>query len=225
MVHNFFDLEFGGYEAFISNQTAKNAAIFNDWKGFNSINVDLEPGSSSKVGLSQSNTVQLEEKGLCQTYEMNEGRPQCLIKNAFQDGIARVIENCPNPCTVPVLESHLINENTTNWNYCRNDTETECLAVNAISKYNPKVQTCPQSCYQVEFAGKMEYSDSGSSYPELTIYFESMTAIVYEELLLFDLPSFIGNIGGSLGLFIVFSYLDFATKITNTFISLLSKRK
>ncbi len=88
---------------------------------------------------------------------------------------------------------------------------------------------CRQSCFEmVEFNGNIQsgpHGAYGADVAVLTIYFESMTEQVNEELLLFDLPSFVGNIGGSLGLFIGFSYLDFATKITNGLVDMISRKK
>ena len=73
--------------------------------------------------------------------------------------------------------------------------------------------------------GKIHYSSVNRKYAALSVHLESMTEQVYEELLLFDLSSFIGNIGGSLGLFIGFSYLDFATKLTDSLVDFLIKKK
>ncbi len=227
MVNNFPGDETKGFTAIISNKTAKFSALFNNWKGFNSINVDLEEGLATKVVLTQSINMQLEEKGLCQTYDEGESQPQCLLKQALLEGISNILGNCPSPCLIPVLESYMTNtyQNASKWNYCRYYNESECTAYNAIYEYSPDVAVCQQSCFQVEFTGKLQHSEAVFVYPELFLYFESMTEKVYEELLLFDLPSFIGNIGGSLGLFIGFSYLDFATKASNAMVKFLTKRK
>ncbi len=48
---------------------------------------------------------------------------------------------------------------------------------------------------------------------------------VYEEYKLFDLPSFVGNVGGSLGLFIGFSYFDFVSNILDAIINILTQRQ
>ncbi len=47
----------------------------------------------------------------------------------------------------------------------------------------------------------------------IDLQYASYRVSVFEEYLLFDTVAFIGNVGGSLGLFIGFSFYDFASKI------------
>ncbi len=214
------------FTAVISNQTRKFAAFYNDWQGFKGIRVGLKKRSKTVVDLYQSILIQLEEKGVCQAYDEGS-RPQCQMEKLFHAARSEILEKCSRPCIVPALESGLVQNDTfkPKWDYCQTYEESTCVFENSFAVYDREVQACKQSCFDVDIHGEIVLAPFKDDAAHLVIYFESMTVKVHEELLLFDLSSFIGNIGGSLGLFIGFSYLDFATKITNTFIRLLSMRK
>ena len=112
--------------------------------------------------------------------------------------------------------------NLERWNYCPTVNDSKCVANSIFSViYDTQVMlACPHSCFEVEFKANVQLNQINYD-ASLMIYFESMTEKVHEELLLFDLSSFIGNFGGSLGLFIGFSYLDFATSLTSKLIDYL----
>ena len=70
--------------------------------------------------------------------------------------------------------------------------------------------SCPNSCIQYEYLGKMKsltsyyknYKSTGLDYVYLSGYIE-----VHKEYLVYELDDVIGSIGGTLGLFIGFSFL------------------
>ena len=76
--------------------------------------------------------------------------------------------------------------------------------------WNKFLTTCPNSCTQFQFQGKMKSLDgyfnnsksTGLDYLYLSGYIE-----VHKEYLVYELDDVIGSIGGTLGLFIGFSFL------------------
>ena len=72
---------------------------------------------------------------------------------------------------------------------------------------------CLERCEVLRYSGK-KLTD-GTYYPgsdvELAILFTSANLIEYQEYLIYDWIGMIGSIGGSLGLFIGFSFRDFLT--------------
>ena len=76
--------------------------------------------------------------------------------------------------------------------------------------WNKFLTTCPNSCTQFQFQGKMKSLDgyfnnsksTGLDYLYLSGYIE-----VHKEYLVYELDDVVGSIGGTLGLFIGFSFL------------------
>ena len=79
---------------------------------------------------------------------------------------------------------------------------------------------CPTPCRKMDYKG--EIFDVPGSYLILKdneilmeIYFKTMNTEIHNEILTFDLATFIGTAGGSLGLFLGFSLTGFAEQILN----------
>ena len=81
---------------------------------------------------------------------------------------------------------------------------------NLTKNWNTFLTSCPNSCKQYEYQGKMKSLDgyynnskaTGLDYLYLSGYIE-----VHKEYLVYELDDVIGSIGGTLGLFIGFSFL------------------
>ncbi len=217
-----------GFKAIVSNKSAKAGAIYEVWHGWKSIFIDMPKGVRSKIGLTLTSNIHLEETGQCQEYEFNESRSQCQLDKLTAAGVSKILESCPQQCFPPVGKSALeeSNSNMTSWNYCQtlNDALCTTKAILAVSLDSTVVRACPQPCTEVEFKGNIK-TDAVPYSAGLYLYLDSMAEEVFEQVLLFDIPSFIGNIGGSLGLFIGFSYLDFATKLTESLLDFLYRKK
>ena len=77
---------------------------------------------------------------------------------------------------------------------------------------------CPESCISREYEGKINYEspNDDTHHFEMRIQFARpfrMTS--FEEYLLYDFGGMIGTVGGTLGLFIGFSFYDVILKIIN----------
>ncbi len=219
-----------GFKAIVSNKTENVAILYDDWKGFKGITIDLQPGYLNRLGLVKVVNIFLEEKNYCQLYGDGESRPQCRYEKLSSAIRVKILESCPNPCIIPALESALMiseNDLSSDWKYCQNYTDATCIESTLTSTiYSPLGRNCRRSCAEVVYKGNKQQTEitSENGYG-LLIFFDSMTQEVNTELLLFDFSSFVGNFGGSLGLFIGFSYLDFWTKITRTLIDYLSFKR
>ena len=77
---------------------------------------------------------------------------------------------------------------------------------------------CSRACKILQFSGKMEsksdnYSDS-SKIIYLGYWFNHENEMeVFQEYLIYEITGIIGSIGGTLGLFVGFSFLDLSTKL------------
>ncbi len=103
---------------------------------------------------------------------------------------------------------------------CMTDEDLVCFF--NVSNYGtmPTIPPCPEPCETYDYTARLMTSDFVSSSGEFVLDFmpNNMRVTVSEEVQLFDLATFIGSVGGSLGLFIGFSFYDFATYLSDKFV-------
>ena len=90
---------------------------------------------------------------------------------------------------------------------------------NLSKSWNKFLTTCPNSCTQFQYQGKMKslvgyVNDSKSIW--MDYLFLSGYVEVHQEYLVYEIDDVIGSIGGTLGLFIGFSFLGILKHIIET---------
>ena len=95
--------------------------------------------------------------------------------------------------------------------YCQSITDYSCLNIEMRKVLYKKVnKNCPKYCYILEYTGRRTFmlkTDDNTKYEKKWYYIFSSKEDVKEEYLLYDFTGFIGQIGGTLGLFIGFSFI------------------
>ena len=84
------------------------------------------------------------------------------------------------------------------------------------------ISECASPCEYVEYTVKSFRNDGlynlvNSNEIGILLQFNTMDTEVHTDILTFDLPTFIGIAGGSLGLFLGFSFTGFADQVLNFF--------
>ena len=77
---------------------------------------------------------------------------------------------------------------------------------------------CLESCVSREYTGKVDYEGTNNdlyTFGMTTRFARPYKMTVFEEYLLYDFNGLVGTVGGTLGLFIGFSFYDVILKITN----------
>ena len=99
---------------------------------------------------------------------------------------------------------------------------------NALQKIWNKIYNhkCPKPCSILEYSGKLDYWEPKYYNPYNTVKihlrFQSPeVTTIYEEYLIYDFNAMLGSIGGTLGMFVGFSF----SSIIELFINLLKKCK
>ncbi len=110
--------------------------------------------------------------------------------------------------------------------FCTTKEDVDCVT-NAYWQFRLNAKTfCPKSCVASEFHGSqrsiIQFESNESAYFEVDYDYDKV--VVYEEVPLFDFSSFIGNVGGSLGLFIGFSYFQFAKTVSMAIVDRILQR-
>ena len=85
-------------------------------------------------------------------------------------------------------------------------------------------EKCPKLCTTQEYVGKIDYTDEKSvskTDPNLLIlylrYSRPRTVSLFEEYLIYDSIGMVGSVGGTLGMFIGFSFYDIVVRMANFF--------
>ena len=85
----------------------------------------------------------------------------------------------------------------------------------------PVTKVCPLSCEVEKYKGQKMYLNQYPTKPNMMVMkmkYSTMNVKVYEEYEVQDIYTFIGTVGGSLGLFIGFSYTGFVGDLLDYFI-------
>ena len=111
---------------------------------------------------------------------------------------------------------------TTSWNACQTTLEYQsCLNTwwdCSFRKYASSRRKCPLACTKETFRGQKWIVDGyGAMVPQnevmVRLQYTTMDVEIHDEVLIQELSNFIGTVGGSLGLFIGFSYTGFVGKL------------
>ena len=153
----------------------------------------------AEVGIVSKKNVFLEEKGQCSN---NSFHKTIMLSDDFQ--------TCPRKCLpliLPDLDLPL----------CQNDNETDCI-VNRIADLTDF--SLKKACRTLEFDGKVssETKLKSSLHHSMSFFYhfsQSTNVIVSEEYLVYDFIGMVASIGGTLGLFIGFSFTNLATCLLN----------
>ena len=104
------------------------------------------------------------------------------------------------------------------WNICKSNLEYQYCQQAMDNCYQEYMflEECPLQCKQELYIGQKR-NMNGFSVKSNSIFmrisYTSMETEIHEEVLIQELCNFIGTVGGSLGLFIGFSYTGFVGKL------------
>ena len=103
--------------------------------------------------------------------------------------------------------------NSTSLIDCKNLEDELCNGGPPVWNPMPALYDCPKPCKIITYTGSIiEHSYYNASANEASFSFEADTVIkVAKELLVYDTNDMIGSIGGSLGLFLGFSFFGIAS--------------
>ena len=173
--------------------------------------LNTQPRASTYVTLQQKNNEYLPLTSNCST---ENSLFQCLADISLE-----LIMNgtCPTKCIPPINKSLLkFATKESKLPLCHNHEDNFCVGHMLLQKIMEvnQLESCPKSCKQVEYIGKVINTDSlERSWPEnmdveVCYGFETMRVKVDEEYLIYSFADMVGAIGGSFGLFLGFSFLD-----------------
>ena len=147
------------------------------------------------------------------------------------DTIFKTKEDCIEESYYECAASKVIKKNFKGWDIARNcfpshlatlvspDSNFQCeneyqddSVLNQFYNYDFYNSNCPKPCSIIQYTGKLDYWDSWDREPNdsiFTLYIRfapPLTTTVYEEYLIYDIFGMFGSVGGTLGMFIGFSF-------------------
>jgi hypothetical protein len=152
------------------------------------------------------------------THYKNTAVPTCIGKYYITVLLNYSSEVCENPCKLASLQNF--------FELLPNNTIPKCLTVkdhNCMMKYHSNRMvnpTCKPACSLTRYVGSVQGYEEGDSdkITILGIVYTSTSVTISEEFRIYDIYSFVGSVGGYMGLFIGFSFFDFGVMIVNYFI-------
>ena len=119
-------------------------------------------------------------------------------------------KNCSKFC-IPIIWKTLIElSSNESFTICKTVEENYCMATLMNHIFTTKTKQCHVRCEQFKYSARKMYDPTywPESDMEMAFNFPSANLIEYEEYVIYDWIGMIGSIGGSLGLFIGFSFRD-----------------
>ncbi len=198
-----------------------------EWNGVKKMIFDVHPSKKVALHLSKTTRKSLSQgdKDKCHHYDANDSEMKCRLRKIAKLARLYMEANCSSICTNPPFGTLMSLANIDQSNLCKTELNAKCM----FDGYYHGVEDSPEahkspclpSCTKFEYDGEIEYLEASSWDPTfvwIKIQFSSDKERVFDEILLFDFSSFIGNVGGSLGLFIGFSYFQFAKRLSSSFV-------
>ena len=149
-------------------------------------------------------------------------REDCLDESYYNCAISEVIDNNFEGwnCTKNCFSSSMISlgqydENLT----CEDIKEQQCSGEN----FQIYAANCLKPCSIVQYTGRVDYWEDANSNLEtssFTFYLrfsQPLTSTVNQEYIIYDIFGMIGSVGGTLGIFIGFSFSGMLSFITHIF--------
>ena len=158
----------------------------------------------------------------CRNYSLEESYLKCKVKNSV-DLFDSLANSTTSGCTcIPnnTYKSYFeIQPTSLEWEECKTNTENDiCTTIMVFLDQGFLASQCPRPCEKVDYTGEIFGFNGGSHLFKsnefgIQIVFNTMDTEICNEILTFDLANFIGTAGGSLGLFIGFSFTGFVWQV------------
>lgn len=197
-------------QIYITSENNSYGIVREFWDDGSQLSFRLKLGdvAKKKILLHPEKVLNLESKSKCRT----EPYYECYGKHLLE----KVIKNCSKEC-LPLTLPSITNSSTCITNKCAKTVEEHTW-------WTIPTDVCPKPCTLLQFTERshldFESTASKSNDRKLFLYYmlaRSDKTSVYEEYLIYDTNGMIGAVGGTLGLFIGFSFSNIATAFVGCF--------
>ena len=211
------------FRGFMDSEFDYTALNYKFWPGTKPFAFEIRIQESNVISVEQKiwNFYRHNQQRRCLYYPTsNESYMHCFAKNLISHLASE--RNCNSSaffCSSPKWQTFVrlannesLTRRTTN---CQSLKEEEYLAKSYVPSFVHAESQCQVPCNVTEYQGqvrRMALTRPGNL-TYVGIINESNTVTYFQEVLIYDMLTFIGSVGGSLGLFIGFSFYDFGLAI------------
>ena len=162
----------------------------------------------------------------CKNYSLEkESYMECAVKSSvdcFEEKANVPESGCACVPNITYHSYYEIHPLSLDWEECKSNTEyMKCFDI--MNNCAVSSSKCALPCETVEYIGKIT---KGNGFHRLAnkneiimaFHYSSVDTEIHSEVLIFDLATFIGTAGGSLGLFLGFTLTGFAEQLLDCFI-------
>ncbi len=159
------------------------------------------------------------KQGLCKEYAANDSPTKCRVKEIVAKRYLQPV--CDNngttiePCLIPQAANLLDYLNVTGLPECIKQFDYVCMNQALSSQPDTDDPTkCPEACSKVQYRiSKITHPLNIQGLTIVFLYYQDNNVEKHEEYLVFDFSSIVTAVGGSLGLFLGFSFFQCSSQI------------
>ena len=205
------------YLYFTSHEN-KHGMVFHDHGKQELKKYTVKTGQMAGFSLRKKKFLRMESTQTCRDYTKSGGTfMDCMIESQIDCYMNESNSNCR---CIPAQSKTQFEIMNISLKYCQTNEEFECARKKMHDCYFNKATTenCLKPCKEVQYnaiqmEGEIDEEIKEKNIINFVVAYRSVDEKVYQEYYIYDTFSFIGNVGGSLGLFIGFSYTDFLGKV------------
>ena len=186
------------------------------------LKITLSAGIMKAVRIKEIHWNYLSSKRNCSHKE--DSYMHCILKNII-DCLSKIGPRVGCNCVANTFVTHFEMYPITSWNACKNNSAYEnCFYAMGACYYSEMVEdACQKTCRRVVYEGQESILNGGSgmimdNVVHLVMKFRTKEIEEHNEVWFLETYNFIGTVGGSLGLFIGFSYTGFVGQILDYFV-------
>ena len=205
---------------FYYGREGQQGLIDNYWS-LESHYVHLKPHTEYVFGLTKRIRTRLNQNKSCipedEVKKKGYNYPRCVLtigKDLLRENL---VKNGGNLCWIPQADLFIKQMNDTSIEACRTRPEMKKMEeelYDIMSMSLRRIPSCLEPCTTEHIQMKQkENTFFTDNYTEIYFYWENLDVLIEEEYLLMDLNAIVSAVGGSLGLFLGFSCLDFLLKL------------
>ena len=200
--------ELPSLEMYVTSSENSHGVVYFYWMEGDVLTYKVKRETLTQVLLNVEKKISLKSKTNCK----DQSSYQCfasLIKSFEFHGCPKRCLPPPSNVSLSFLENHEMD-------FCVTEEELVCsrnaLWTNVTFSHMIKTAACPKSCTVTQYSGKVTYEGEGYTENHTTVFYYNLNppafVDVHEEYLVYDLFGSIGSVGGTLGLFMGFSFVN-----------------
>lgn len=187
----------------------------------------IKPGELKILGITKEvkNLKIQRDEHQCKDYHYNDSQAKCYLENILTKKMKNesIIDGCKNVtkiCLIPQAKDIV----DFDLEQCTTKEEYDCMLRLLKTDPDERNAMCPNPCIEISYKTlSKSLPQDMSKFAILMMYYKSNHYSLLEEYLVFDSSSILVALGGSLGLFLGFSFFQCAIAIINNVISFTKK--